>query len=195
MFSFFSSIGKFFGLSIVLLFLVGCAKYNPKDLNVPNGNFKEKSNVLVAKKVLSEDECRKCFGNRIIKRGFQPIQICVKNKTANKYILDPDNIGLQIENPKNVASRLHRDPMWKGAKYYLLTGPIWGLVDGVRSNNVNKKIDSDFDQRSISDSRIEKIKPYGIINKVIFVKKDNYEEKFNLKLINRSSNKELNFVL
>ena len=56
--------GHLFGIFFLLFLLVGCAKYKPQDFDVPMGRKQKKSNIVVAKRVLSEEECRKYFDNR-----------------------------------------------------------------------------------------------------------------------------------
>jgi len=158
---------------LILLSLCSCARYRPQPLSPPWQKGEEKNNVHASKKVLTEDECRKHFDRRIIKRGYQPIQLHVKNNTNKTYLLDTYKISLPIEPIKNVTNKLHRDIIWKASKYFVIAGPVWGALEGMNSHNVNQKINTDFDERCIDENNIIKIKPYGTFNRVMFVAKDN----------------------
>jgi hypothetical protein len=185
---------KSFCLILGLGLMFGCAKYDPQHLDVPRGKLKQKEGVVVAKKALTEEECRTYFDRRLLKRGYQPVQIYVKNETDKTYVLDSYNIGMPLEPVKKVMNSMHRNVPWKATKYFLIGGVIWGTLEGIMSYDVNRKIDDDLKERSINENDIVQIKPYGVVNRVVFVAKNNYDDSnFSLKLLDTESKKELKF--
>ena len=138
--------------------------------------------------------CRRAFGGRnLISRGYQPIQIYIMNNSNKSYYLDPNSITLPIEPGDKVSRKIHRDLGWKTAKYYLIGGPIWAIIEYIFSNEANKSIDADFKERTINPSRGIRIRPYETINKVIFVANENYTRHFGLTLTENKSKKQIEF--
>jgi len=188
---------------LVLFILPNCSKYEQKKLGLPKIRIErqrdvavsKKGGVLVARKTLSEKECRQMFNKRRIRvRGYEAIQLYIKNKSNNTYILDPSLITLPLEPVTNVARKLHRNVGGKTTKYWLLTG-FGGVIEAFASTQANKNIDDDLTEKAIDDDSLIKIKPHRVINRVIFVAKENYSPIFNLTLIEEQSKKELKFYL
>ena len=182
-------------VSIVLLAtLPNCAKYKPRPLSTPRGIVHEKEGVEVAKQALSEEDSKRYFDRRFVVRGYQPIQLHISNNSNKTYYLDANNIKLPLEPVRIVSRKLHRDIGWKATKYFVIGGPFWAAIEGFRSHEVNKEIDNDLLDRSIDENDIIKIKPYGVVNRVMFVSNTNYVSKFELSLIDENKQK-LSFEL
>lgn len=158
-----------------LLILPNCARYKAQKLTPPQAPIHEKDNLVVAKKTLTEDEAKKIFGGRkIIERGYTPVQIYIKNKTDKTYYLNPNDIQAPLEASSNVARKLHRSVGWKTAKYFVIGGPIWATIEGLSSYEANKTINTDFREKTVRLDEAIKIRPYGIINKVMFIPNESY---------------------
>ena len=180
----------------ILLILPNCAKYDGKKLTAPRAPIHEKENIEVAKKALTEEECKEYFsGRNILARGYQPVHIYVKNNTNKTLYLNPDYITLPLEPSTSVARKMYRNTGWKITKYFIIGGPIWAAVEGLASNDANKMIKADMREKSIRLDKSIKIRPYGIMNKVLFVAQENYSADFNISLIEEKSNKKIEFNL
>ncbi len=160
---------------VALAILPNCARYKAKKLYPPQAPTHEKDNLVVAKKTLTEEEARKIFGGRkIIERGYTPVQIYVKNKSNKTYYLNPNDIQAPLEPSTSVARKLHRDVGWKTAKYFFIGGPLWATIEGVSSYEANRNINTDFREKTVRLDEVIKIRPYGVINKVMFIPNENY---------------------
>lgn len=183
---------------LIMLLICGCAKYNPQPLR-PIGldqKIEEQNNVQVAKKVLTEEECRTAFDRRIIKRGYQPVQISIRNNSNKNYILDSSDMNLTLAPIQSVTKKLHRDPVTKGIKYFIIAGPVWGIFEGLNSQNVNNQITADLNERCLDETRIVNIKPHQSLNTVVFVSADQANtNSLDLKLRNSENNEYLTFNL
>lgn len=179
-----------------LLALPNCARYNPKPLSPHTySHVKEKEGVEISKRALTEYDCKEYFDRKLLTRGYQPVQVCIKNNSNKTYILDSDKIKLPLEQVKNVSNKLHRDVGWKATKYFIIGGPVWAALEGYSSYEVNKKIDDDFKLRTINENDLIKIKPRGVINKVLFVSTENYSNNFDITLTEEKEHKEIKFEL
>ncbi|MBD3273562.1 hypothetical protein GF385_04415 [Candidatus Dependentiae bacterium] len=181
---------------LLLLSLPNCAKYEGKKLNSPQAPIHEKDNIEVAKKALTQEECKEYFGGRnLMKRGYQPVHIYVKNNTNKTIYLNPDYIELPLESASSVARKMHRNVGWKVTKYFIIGGPIWAAIEGLASSDANKTITADVNEKAVRLDKAIKIRPHGIINKVLFVAKENYSADFKLSLVEPKSNTAYEFNL
>lgn len=180
----------------IVLILPNCAKYEGKKLTAPYAPIHEKENIEVAKKDLTEKECKEYFGGRnILARGYQPVHIYVKNNTDKTLYLNPDYITLPLEPSSSVARKMYRNIGWKITKYFIIGGPIWAAVEGLASNDANKMIKADMREKSVRLDKVIKIRPYGIMNKVLFVAQENYSADFSISLMEEKSKKLIEFKL
>ena len=184
----------FLGFILITCFF-GCAKYNPKPLRAPSGIIKQKEDLEVSKKIFSEKDCKSFFDRKLIERGYQPIQLYIKNNSDQVYVLNTKDITLPIEPVNNVALSTHRDVAWKATKYFLIFGPILGALEGFNSYEVNKKIDSDFTYKAMGENDVIEIKPGGIFNKIMFVANENLQTNFNLRLTSLNKKEKVSFEL
>jgi hypothetical protein len=182
-------------MACLLVLLPNCAKYEPEHLRKPAGQTKKKQGIEITKYVFNEDDCLKYFDRKIVKKGYQPIQLFIKNNSNKTLFLKSDDITLPLVPVKNVSLKLHRDISWKITKYFLIGGPAWAALEGYRSHEVNKKIDADFVNKALSDKDIIKIKPNKICNRVMFVTKENYESHFDVTLTDKKSNNKIKFTV
>lgn len=174
----------------LLIILPNCARYEPTTLRTPAGQIKEKDGVEVTKYVFNEDDCQTYFDRKIIKKGYQPIQLCIKNNSNKTLVLKSDDIALPLVPVKNVSEKIHRDVSWKTTKYFFIGGPAWAALEGYRSYEVNKKIDKDFAQKTLGDEDVIKIKPNKMCNRVMFVTKENYNAEFKITLTDKANKNE-----
>ena len=82
---------------VFLCFLIGgCAKYRPHELKKPLGESQEKNDVKIAAGLLNEKDSQYYFSRNALKKGYQPIQVYIKNNSEKTYILKSNNIDLKI---------------------------------------------------------------------------------------------------
>lgn len=185
----------FLGL-ILILILPNCAKYKSTKLNPPQAPTYEKSDLVVSKKILTETEAQNIFGGRKLwDRGYVPIQVYVRNKSNKTYYLNPNDIEIPLESSSHVARKLHRNVGWKSAKYFLIGGPLWAAIEGYSSYEANDAINEDFNEKTVRLDRTLKVRPYGIVNKVMFVSKDNFVDNFKMSLIDPKAKRKVTFDL
>lgn len=195
---------KLFNLSFLLvagiLLLSGCAKYNAHKLAEPVGVVHQTNNVEVKAEALTDADCHYYFSRRALSKGYQPIQLCIKNGSNQNYILKANNIDLQIESRKNVARSLQLNTTGRVVGWGLPGLIAWpffipAAVEGVKASDANKKLNDDFNQRVLNnDSRIV-IAPGSSINKVFFVMAENFKNKFDITLENKRSKESISFKI
>lgn len=164
------------------------------------GKIEEQQDVKVSATLLTERDCCYYFSRRVLEKGYQPIQLCIRNNSASSYVFDATRLNIQIEDRDFIVKLLQLDTAKRVAPY-AITGLFLGIffipaiVEGVKSSQANKELDRDFSKRVISsDSRVV-IAPDSTFNKVMFVRADNMNPELAVDLICRKTKKKLNFAL
>ena len=180
--------------------LVGCAKYRPHPLQRPMVKTEEQHDVKVSATLLKEQDCSYYFSRRVIDKGYQPIQLCIRNNSANSYVFDSSSLNVQIEERDFMVKLLQLDTAKRVAPY-AITGLFLGLflipaiVEGVKSSQANKELDRDFSKRVISSNSRVVIAPDSSFNRVMFVRADNMNHELAVELVCRKTKEKLNFAL
>lgn len=158
-------------LSIALLTVVGCARYqaHPLDrLTIPAN--KQEDGVTLAYRVFSPRDCKRYLDRDVISKGYQPIHITITNSTNHAYDFSLSNLNLACIDPREVAEKVHTSTAKRVASYgvgslFLPVLIIPAIVDGVGSSEANRQLDFDFENKAL-ESQI--IPPYATANGIIF---------------------------
>lgn len=189
--------GLFAVFGIMVLFLIGgCAKYRPHHLKQPADFVIEQENVVLKAELLSNEDCYYYFSRRAVSKGYQPVQLSVRNNSSQTYILNAENIDLPIASRETVARALRLDVAgrvigWAIPGLFLWPFLIAAGVEGVKASDANKKLDRDFEQRVLSYNGHVTLSPGAQMNKVFFVHEDDMKYSFDVVLINKQSQQSL----
>ena len=184
-------------LIFLSIILTGCASYRAATLQdyspVTFVNVTESKNnsLLVAAKKLDETDCKNYLDRNVIRAGYQPIQLFIKNNSDKTYDFSPRRINLPCANYDQVASRVHTSTIGRVAGYgigALIIFPlvIPAVIDGIKSSEANQALDLDF---SLKTARDELIHPGFSLNKLLFIPRESYRSPliFNLMEIESKS--------
>jgi len=188
----------FIPLSIVILFLTGCASYKAASLNILSSEMIQTSyvnteTVLISAMAFNKADCKKYLDRDVIKKGYQPIQICIQNNSDKNYLFSLNRISLSCARPEEVAEKVHTSTVGRavgyGAAAWFTCGlfAIPAVVDGVKSAEANEALDNDFSAKTARDQTIFS---HSHLNKLIFVPVNEYQQNFNITLIEQKSNKQ-----
>ncbi len=114
-------------LSVGVLFFSGCARYQrqqPLHIQWLEENSKKQKDVEIRTKALTGKKCRKYFGRNLVKRGYQPIKIEIKNSSTNAYALSPRSISLPLSNAYQVYKNTKRHSSRRFIRYWGLTALV-----------------------------------------------------------------------
>lgn len=177
-----------FSLGIILSLLSGCAKYKAKPLTKLSMPTTQERSISFEYHVLDRKECKKYLDRDVISKGYQPIHLTITNN-SNKYLnLSLDDFSLLCVSPSTVAKSVHTSTAGRAAGYSVAGVLTFGvffipaIVDGVGSSKANKKLDADFENKSIEDRVIA---PHRTINGLVFTPREGFEEDFSFVLIGR----------
>lgn len=178
----------FIFLSIIL---TGCASYRAAPLrdyspmNFVDSPQSKSNSILVAAKKFDEIDCKNYLDRNVIRAGYQPIQLFIKNNSDKTYDFSLRRTNLPCANYGQVASRVHTSTVGRVVGYGIgaLIIPILiipAVIDGIESSKANQELDLDF---SLKTARDELIYPGFSLNKLIFVPREAYRSPLIFNLI------------
>ena len=199
-----SIIPKSFNL-ILILFITAtffsCASYKPAPLSNLQPEFAPYAEtveaVTLACKALSREDCKRYFDRDIIDKGFQPVQMTIINNSDKYLLFSTQGVSLPVCSPQEVADKCHTSTVGRATGYGVAGLIVWPLlipavVDGVSSSQANTKLDSDFGQKGMEQTVIN---PYSTHNGIIFFTKDDYQDSFNVRLVDRETKRKLEYSI
>lgn len=186
--------------AISALLISSCAKYRPHQFKTFAGATQEQNGIYVSSARLSDQDCYHYFSRHAVAKGYQPIQLCIRNESSQAYILKAENIDLQIENRNAVIKHLQLNTGKRMAGWAiggLFVGALFipAIVEGAKSSNANKRLAVDFEQRVMSNDSYFFIEPCSSINQVVFLRNEHYRPTFELKLIDAVTKETVTFTV
>lgn len=182
--------------------LSGCASYNAAPLNnlssdVMLSSYEAKnSDVLVTAKAYDKLDCKRYLDRDVISKGYQPIQLYIQNNSDRSYSFSLNRIDLPYARQEEVAGKVHTSTVGRilgyGVPGVIILWPliIPAVVDGIKSADANEALDYDFSSKIARDQIIN---PHSHFNKIIFVPVSDFQQSFNVTLIDQESNKPKTF--
>ncbi len=168
----------FFAVSLILLVgLSGCARYKaralPKLVSETNSQFLDNKSISFAYRVFDKSDCKKYLDRDVISAGYQPVQITITNNSKRSVYFSRKNINRATVDPREVAQSVHTNTAGRATAYGIAALFAWpfaipAVVDGVGSAQANDKLDEDFARKALDD---QELKPFEIVNGLIFVPK------------------------
>lgn len=221
LFKSFKKIGASLLLLSILITFTGCANYSSVALSdLSNMQFQISNPTLIAAtdiseltqeqqkafignpesnslqmitKVFDDNDCKKYLDRDVIKKGYQPVQILIKNKSSQTFYASPDRIALPLAPTEEVARSVHTSTT-KRVAWYCIGGlffqPLFipAIVDGLKSSDANKYLDKDFENKSF---KTQIIQPHSKLTGLVFVPLDHFKNvnEISITLVNSESNK------
>lgn len=182
------------GLSALLL-VTGCASYKAGVLPSLQPEFSPYSStidgVTLSVKALASSDSKRILNRDILAAGYQPIQITIRNDSDNYIMFSSQGVGLPVVPPQEVAEKVHTSTVGRATAYGVAGLIVWPLlipavVDGVGSSKANAELDRDFEAKSVEQMVIQ---PYATHNGILFVPMSEYQNSFNVTLIERKTKK------
>ncbi len=184
-------------ISITTFLLTGCASYNAAPLNnlsstaVHSSDAAKSSEILIAAKTYDKSDCKRYLDRDVISKGYQPIQLYIQNNSDRSYSFALNRIDLPHVTQELVAQKVHTSTVGRilgyGVPGLIVLWPliIPAVVDGIKSSEANQALDNDFSSKIARDQTIN---PHSHFNKIIFVPVGDFQQSFNVTLIDQESN-------
>lgn len=184
-------------ISTAIVMLSGCASYNAAPLNtlsseaVHSVSSDKSSDIFITAKAYDKRDCKRYLDRDVIAKGYQPVQLYIQNNSDRSYSFSLSRIDLAYARQEEVAGKVHTSTVGRilgyGIPGVVVLWPlvIPAVVDGIKSSEANDALDYDFSAKTARDQTII---PYSHFNKIIFVPVSDFQQSFNITLIDQESN-------
>jgi hypothetical protein len=141
--------------------------------------------VAVLAKAYDKADCKRYLDRNVISKGYQPVQIYIQNNSDKNYVFSMDRVSLPCARADEVAETVHTSTVGRIVGYGLGALVLWPLVipaivDGLKSSEANASLDNDFAAKTAREQVIYK---HSHLNKLIFVPLSDYQQNFNITLM------------
>ena len=183
--------------AFLLLLVPGCAGYRARSLSQLSPTpTKEDKNVHFSAKAFTVSDCDNYLDRNVIKCGFRPIQIAIRNETEMSLKFSLGEINMEITGVDYVVHKTKQSPMSRALAYGipgLLTPLLIGtpllvaaICDPIWACQANERQLQDYVDKALSDRYIE---PRSRIEGLVFVSTGKYINELMVKLHDRDSEK------
>ncbi len=192
---------KKLSLLMGLALMSGCASYRAAPLHTIATKQSwmpwKVSDVLIAARTFDEEDCKQYLDRDVISKGYLPIQITIENKSDHNYLFSLDRVSLSCTPTEDVAEQVHTSTVGRAAGYGAAALFFWpfaipAIVDGVLSVQANESLDSDFASKGAKD---QVVAAHAHVNMVMFVPESDFDNVFNITLIDVQTNQPREFTV
>lgn len=152
---------------------------------------KNPANILIAAKAFNAADCKKYLDRDVLSKGYQPVQIIIKNTSNKNLIFSPDQVSLPCARAEDVVERVHTSTVGRATGYGAAAVMTCGLfaipaiVDGVKSSNANAALDSDYFAKT---AKRQLLPPNSKLNGLLFIPSSSYTSSFKVTLTEEGTN-------
>ncbi len=151
--------------------------------------FSEADAISISVKPLTSEESEKYLKNDLLKLGYTPVQITIENQSLDPYLITPNSISLPLAKPKDIASAAKRSSLPASLGLRIAGFIFWpfsipSTMHGIKTMEAYQKAKKELSIKSIKE---EIIPPYSTMNRVFFVKQDEYKDSFSVTLVNQET--------
>lgn len=157
----------------------------------------EERGLWVTSKAVSKEESNLLLQRDLISKGYQPVQISIQNNTPKTYLIKTDNLSDVKVSSQTLANEVlinstPRSIALKIASFFFWPLAIPSAIDSIHSMHTYNSIKRDYQAKEL---RNEQVPPYATLNRILFVKSDNYKPPFHIKLIDHHSGEQIEYFV
>lgn len=184
-------------LLIPLMLLAGCASYEASMLtSLPVQSAvqsRHNPNVLVTWKIFNDQDSKIYLGRDLISEGYIPIQMTIRNNSADPMYLHPHNFSVPLPPINEVANKMHTSTAARVTGWGVPGLILWPLLvpaiyDGIKSKEANAALDADYFAKAIKEQTIQ---PHSSFNGVLFLPKQMAKQPLEMFLVNQRTNEKV----
>lgn len=179
------------------MLLAGCASYEASMLtSLPAQSAiqsRPNANVLVTWKIFDQQDSKIYLGRDLISEGYIPIQMTIRNNSADPMYLNPSNFSIPLPPINEVANKVHTSTAgrvvgWGAPGLLLWPLLIPAIYDGIKSKEANAALDADYLAKGIREQTIQ---PHSSFNGVLFLPKQMANQSLEMFLVNQRTNEKV----
>lgn len=151
--------------------------------------FSEEGKVSISLKTLTRAESEKYLKSDLLDLGYKPIRITVENQSPDPYLINEESISLPGVDSKEIAKATQRSSLpasivLKVAGFIFWPFSIPSGMHSIKTLQNYQRIQKDLWVKSVKE---EIVPPYSTMNRVFFVKTENFKDCFYVTLINQET--------
>jgi hypothetical protein len=151
------------------------------------------ANVLVTWKIFDQQDSKIYLGRDLISEGYIPIQMTIRNNSADPMYLNPSNFSIPLPPINEVANKVHTSTAgrvvgWGAPGLLLWPLLIPAIYDGIKSKEANAALDADYLAKGIREQTIQ---PHSSFNGVLFLPKQMANQSLEMFLVNQRTNEKV----
>jgi len=159
------------------------------------GEVSTEESISFESKAFTAKDCKTFFNSKsILKKGYQPVQITVKNNSQSAISISPADLSFSCVAPQEVADTLHRSSKARGLGLGI-PGLVFGwaliipaFVQGLGAHDFNDDMDADFANKALQP---QVIAPGKTVSGVVFTTRESFSPDFTLTVKNESTKEAL----
>lgn len=178
--------------------LYGIANYKAIPLDNLLNDILEQGTIAFEYRIFNREDCKKYLGrDKIIDKGYQPIQINFTNNSDRCLVMSETNFSFPCVYYYDVAKQVHFDTTKRVLAWGIL-GQFRGLIsipflalaiiEAIKSPRANEKLFINYSEKTLND---QIIRPRSAINGLIFVASKCFKPEFSFALIDLLNGKQL----
>lgn len=155
------------------------------------------SDILIAAKAFNKDDCQKYLDRDLLAKGYQPIQVIVKNHSDKVVVFSPDNVNLPCVSVDEVIASACISTAGRSAGYgvgaiFFFPLIVPAIADGTKSAKANRVLEADYHYKA---AKKQTLPPNSTLNKLLFISANNCPEQFKVILTEEGSNRTYEHVV
>ncbi len=153
------------------------------------GGFLQQERVILSVKALNAEESKEYLQGDMLAWGYQPVQVTIENNSPDPYFLSPDSVELPLIQSEKVAKEILKKSIPRAIGFKVASLFFWPLmfpsaVDSLMTLKSYNSLKKSLSSKLIKE---EMIAPYSVINRLFFVKVENYQDSFVIKIQNQET--------
>jgi hypothetical protein len=142
-------------------------------------------------RIFNQNDCKRYLGrDKVLSRGYQPIQIAFTNNSNKHLMLSLSNFSVPCIPADIVAENLYFNTVnrvvgWSLGALFFWPLIIPAIIEGVESPKANNNLEKDYYSKALTN---QIVKPYSSVEGLIFVPVNSYYRDFSYSVTDSKNN-------
>jgi len=142
--------------------------------------------VQISTKLYTETDSKNYLSYNLLGMGYTPIEVTIRNHTANSYAISAASVPLACATSSDVAWSMTKKKMpgsigLKIASFFFWPLMIPSTIEGIHTFKTHRSFAKDLEAKTLKE-KDEIIPPYATVTRILYVKKDGFQETFSVAL-------------
>ncbi len=153
------------------------------------GGFLQQEQVVLSVRALNAEESKEHLQGDIVHWGYQPVQVTIENNSPDPYFLSPESIELPLIHSKKVANHVVKNSIPRAIGFKIASFLFWpfmipSTIDSLMTLKSYNALKKSLASKIVKE---EIIPPYSVVNRLFFVKIEDYQDSYVIKIQNQET--------